>query len=380
MKIVIGHSTDPWAEGAVQELVDQCEKQLEGQTPKAGVLFTCLEIEHNVLLAKLMDNWPDLELIGCTTDGELSSREAFQEDSSTLMLFASDTVSFKACVGRNLSQDITGSLKQGVEDIDKPVPLCIMLPESLTISGTSLVSELQGLLGEDTILVGGASADQWNFEQCHQFIGTEVLTDSVPFLCVMGDVEVSVGIASGWTPLGERGLVTRAEGMVVHEIDHKPALDFYRHYIGEAHLDNLQEYPLAVFPEEEDDVFFLRTVFSFDREEGWIQFAAMLPENSAVQLTEAGRNEVLSACESSIQSALERFSGKTPQGALLISCAVRKQVLGTRTHEEYEKFAHAISPDLPVAGFYSYGEIGPLPGNNKSRFHNETFITVLVGD
>ncbi|MCZ6528374.1 MAG: FIST C-terminal domain-containing protein, partial [Candidatus Dadabacteria bacterium] len=65
--------------------------------------------------------------------------------------------------------------------------------------------------------------------------------------------------------------------------------------------------------------------------------------------------------------------------AICFSCAARKLVLGTRAHEEFELIQKDYS-DLMVTGFYAYGEIGPLRPNTPSRFHNETFISLLIGE
>ena len=35
--------------------------------------------------------------------------------------------------------------------------------------------------------------------------------------------------------------------------------------------------------------------------------------------------------------------------------------------------------DLPVAGFYAFGEISPFNKNSDAKFHNETCVTVLFG-
>jgi len=65
---------------------------------------------------------------------------------------------------------------------------------------------------------------------------------------------------------------------------------------------------------------------------------------------------------------------------MLISCASRKLMLGTRTGEESRIVTAVIGPDVPVCGFYSYGEIGPRTGSEGiTRFHNGTFISLMLG-
>jgi small ligand-binding sensory domain FIST len=39
----------------------------------------------------------------------------------------------------------------------------------------------------------------------------------------------------------------------------------------------------------------------------------------------------------------------------------------------------AYGSDVPLAGLYCAGEIGPVVDGGTSRFLNETFVTVLLG-
>ncbi|MGI9524265.1 MAG: FIST C-terminal domain-containing protein, partial [Hyphomicrobiaceae bacterium] len=62
------------------------------------------------------------------------------------------------------------------------------------------------------------------------------------------------------------------------------------------------------------------------------------------------------------------------------SCSGRKLLLGTQTGEEYKILRSELGLDIPVVGFYGYGEIGPgFEDAAKCQFHNETFVTVLIG-
>jgi hypothetical protein len=116
LKVASSHSNDPDSLAAVSEVLAQCQITLAGQSPQAGLL---LEQIHAV--------FPQLELIGGTTDGEMSSVLEFQQDSLTLIFFCSDEIKFRAAAKLHLAL----SLQLGVT-----------AHESLT---TSTVSILQGL-------------------------------------------------------------------------------------------------------------------------------------------------------------------------------------------------------------------------------------------
>ncbi len=192
-----------------------------------------------------------------------------------------------------------------------------------------------------------------------------------------GEVLFSHGIAHGWNPIGKPGIITKADKNVLHEIDGKPAIDFYHHYLGD--LPPSPEYPLAIFEIGDRDFYLRATPGTYIPNSGSITFVADIPENARVQIAEATRDDVLNAAKSSMLQALAAYPGKKPAAALFFVCAARRQILGTQTKEEYSRLKNHLPPSLPCCGFYTYGEIASLQANSETRFHNETFVTVLLG-
>lgn len=74
-----------------------------------------MDMDHRLLLEGVGDTWPELELIGCTTDGELSSQMGSRQDSVVLVLFGSDRIEFTAGIGLDLSGDVAGACGRAVE-------------------------------------------------------------------------------------------------------------------------------------------------------------------------------------------------------------------------------------------------------------------------
>ena len=88
MKVTVSHSEDIDSADAIAEVLADSESQLAGTTPQAGMLIASIEHDFDVLQQAILARWPDLELIGCSGDGELSSAAGVAEDSVALMLFA----------------------------------------------------------------------------------------------------------------------------------------------------------------------------------------------------------------------------------------------------------------------------------------------------
>ncbi len=379
LKVAVGHSNDPNSAEAVQEVLEQCQKSLAGERPQAGLLFAAVDFDHSLILNRINQAFPGIELIGGTTDGEMSSVLEFQQDSLTLMVFSADDIEIRAAVGRDVHENPIAIAHQAVESAKQafttPVKFCITTPESITTNSSSIVQGLKLALGS-TPVFGGATADRRDAKRDYQFFKTEVLSDSVPVLLFAGNIMFSHGVASGWHPIGKRGIVTKSDGNIVYEIDAKPALEFYSYYF--EHFTPDAAHPLAVFPPGEDK-FFLRGVTSYDPELGSLTTSGGVPEGSTVQIAEASQEDILTASRSSFSDAWENYPGEEPTAAIFFSCAWRRWILGSRTNQEYKAIATYLKQPLPSCGFYTYGEIAPLRESGQTFFHNTTFATLLVG-
>ena len=380
-KAVVGHSNDPDSLSAIEEVLQQCTNSLAGDIPKAGIIFAAIDFEHSLILQQIHQAFPGIELIGGTTDGEISSVLEFQQDSITLMLFCSDEVEIHAGVGRKVSGDPVTVTKQAVEQAkakSTAAPkLCLTHPESLTTSGVSILNGLKLALGQHVPIFGGLAADQSRYQNTYQFFQTEVLSDSVPILLFSDTILFSHGVTSGWHPIGQISKVTKVDKNIVYEIDGKPALDFYHHYLGL--LPPSIEYPLTVFDQNGDN-FYIRAPIAYNQESGSITFFGDIPDQAVIKIAEAGYEDILAASKTSFMNALDNYPGAEPSAILFFSCVARRQILGTRAKEEYQNIKLCLTDYLPACGFYSYGEIAPIEGISQMQFHNETFVTLILGN
>jgi hypothetical protein len=384
LKVVIGHSDDPSSQGAIEDVLEQCRHDLGEIVPKAGILLNAIDFDHAVVLREIDRVFPGLDLIGCTTDGEMSSVLGFQQDSLILMLFCSDDVGIRIGVGHDVSKNPILAAQQAVnqasQNSDEP-KLCILLPASYITDGSTTNGELilQGLkqaLGENVPIIGGTAGDQYRFKNTYQFFRQEVLNDALPVLIFSGDILFSHGIGCGWQPLGSASVITKSEGTVLYEVDGKSALEFYQDYLG----DRLPtaENPLAVF-EGDSDSYYMRVPTTCDRVNGSINFLGNVPEQSMIKITDINRDEVVAASKNSFQVALDNYPGTEPEAVLIFSCCCRRWLLGTRAKQEYELVRSIVPSTIPIAGFYTYGEFAPLESGGETYYHQETFVTLLLG-
>jgi hypothetical protein len=384
LNVAVGHSNDPESESAIAEVLAQCAETLAGETPKAGILISAIDFDHALILDRIHKTYPDIQLIGGTSVGEMSSVLGFQEDSVTLMLFASDEIEMRAGGGRNLAQDTIAAAQQAVaeasETLTQPIKLCLTFADGLGCDTVALLDGLTTHMGSEVPIYGGLAGDDWQFKTTYQFLGREVLTNAVTVLLFAGNLLVSCGVATGQSPIGKPGIVTQASGSTIYQVDGRPATEFMFAYFGKTKLTGGATIGSSIAVIEADESnYYLRASSSQDDEVGSITWFGRVPEQSSIQVTTNSIENLLTASETAVTAALKHYPGTTPIAALIVSCASRLKNLGTRTSEEYELAQIGLPTDIPIMGFHAFGELSPFQVNQKSHFHNETFTILLLG-
>jgi hypothetical protein len=387
---IVAFSDDIDTADAIDDILEACNEQLDGRVPMAGLLFCGTEYDHKKVLEGIHERFPELQLIGCTTDGEMSSCGGFTEDAITLTLLCSDNIQISAGYGENAGAEpkaaAAAAIKMARKGLAGDPRLAIVLPDGLTSSAFQILEGFGEVLGDEVPVVGGMSADRVasakDSYSTFQFMGNKVLTDSVPVLLFSGPLIYSLGVESGWTPIGKKMTVTRSEGNVLHSLDDRPAFELYVHYLGDVMKESMAgigSYPLAVY-ESGLDSYYLRVAKAADPDTGVITFLGEIPEGAKVQITQAVRDNVIDGVTQSVENALRNYHGSQPGVAMMFSCTGRKIALGTKVREEISRARAGLTVGLPMTGVYTFGEIGPVSGHTRARYHNTTFVTLLLGE
>jgi hypothetical protein len=378
---VVGHSEDIDTPDAVREVIRLCKEKLAGKPASAGFVFSYIHHELASIGPQICAAFPGIHLIGATTDGELSSDLPFSDTSLVLQILSSDDVGIASSVARNVSTNTAESIRiaaqEALQQLNAPPALCVMFPDSLTVSGTRVVESMRSAFGECFPIFGGTAGDFRLVQKTYQFYHDELLNDSVPMLVFSEPIHFSFGRVSGWKPLSAEGRISRAQGPVVFEIDGQPAVNFLSRYLGELHQDPgfYAEYPFLI---KEAQGSYQICIMEIDPDQGSIIFFGEIPEGSIVRIAEADRDMIVAASAESVKEAVRNYGVGKPGAALALTCASRKAILGTRTVEEGQLMQEVLN-DIPFSGFYTYGEIAPSTPGSATYFNNEMFITLLLG-
>jgi hypothetical protein len=385
--MAVGHSDDIDIESALETVFRECDAALDGAQARAGIIFGAWDMDHQALVDGVRGHYPGIEIAGATTAGEMSSVIGFSEDSVALAVFAADSVEITAGIGGNLLADPAGATGRAVAmaraKATQPARLCLVMPTIGGAEAGTIFDGLRAALGPGVPVVGGGASPEdpaapIGESESRQIANDEVSRDSIAILLFSGDLDFSFGVETGWQGVGPRGVVTRTSPEGVLEIDGRPAIDFYARYLGTGQPPIAN--PLAVYEGGDSDRFYLRTPINWDPETGRVGFFGVVPDGATVQITVAGTEQIFEGARASMQDALAAYpAGKTPDAALLYSCATRRYLLGTRVGREFEMVRDLLGTSIPIAGMYCLGEIAPMSSPDRTQFHNATMVSVLLG-
>jgi hypothetical protein len=382
--MAVGHSDEVDPGDAVAIVIDQCRAALGAARAQAGILFSAYDSFDPSVMAAIGAAFPGVSVAGCTSSAEMSSVDGFHEDSIALALFASDTVDFTTGIGTGLGRDVEAACRSAVSQAlagtQREPRVCIVLTEIYLVDPQLTLEAISRALPNGVAVVGGGSSrrDLVTVSPTYQFRDSVVAQDGVAVLLLSGPVAFSASVGTGWRAIGATGTVTRSTYGRLDEIDGRPALEFVDRYLGgtgRATYGNM----LAVI-EADTNRSYLRGMLGSDPTDGSLKVGGWVPAGATVQLTTTDADDLAAGAQAALAQLAEEFpAGATPEAVLVFSCAVRKYLLGSKTPVEAEMVSAALGRSIPMAGMYTYGEIGPMNEAASSRFHNETMVTLLLG-
>jgi hypothetical protein len=325
---------------------------------------------------------PKAHLLGCTTgtyicDAALRDDEALAvavklNQTQTRLVSADVTVDTSRQTGMNLATALLQPDLVGV----------ILLCDSLNVEGVELVEGMRSVLGVAIPISGGLASDGADFKR------TMVGADGAPrekLVAALGfygtALKMSQGCAHGWDNFGPPRRITKAVGPTLFELDGKPALDLYEHYLGDyaEHLPaSALRFPLLVNDPEDPSRRVIRTVLNVDREARTLTFAAGIRQGWTARLMRGAFDNLSEGAAVAAREAHAGAAGASDGLALLVSCVGRRIVMGEHTGDEIEAVAGALPSRFQQIGFYSHGEISASPNDSSCGLHNQTMTIVTL--
>jgi small ligand-binding sensory domain FIST len=191
-------------------------------------------------------------------------------------------------------------------------------------------------------------------------------------------------VSQGCRPIGDPFVVTKAEHNVIHELGGSPALERLQAVIeslgSEERRMAHRALHLGVVIDEHRDRFdrgdfLVRNLIGADRESGSVAIGDRIEEGQTVQFHL--RDARTASEDLNLLLTADQVKHGKPLGALLFSCCGRGRGLFGRPHHDITMVRERAG-EIPIAGFFAQGEIGPVGGSNF--LHGYTASLALFSD
>jgi hypothetical protein len=337
------------------------------------------------LLEILEEVFPQAELAGCTTAGEIGTGgvtdgeiviTALHFSQSRLRLAVTDLADMEdsRAAGRRLGRALA----------EPELVHVLVLGQGVQINGSALSRDLPTACQAGVMLSGGLAGDGGAFSRTwtlsrhglseRQIVGDRLFGPPRP---------PASWLLPRWKPFGPVRKVTRCAGNVLYELDGQPALDIYKRYLGDYAKDLPASgllFPFEMLGEDRSALGLIRTILGVNEAAGSLILAGNIVDCGYLRLMHASTDSLV---DGAVAAAEEAFRPGTDAGeslVLLVSCVGRKLVMGTRVDEEVEAVAAVFGPQACIAGFYSNGEISPMRDLLTCHLHNQTMTITHIAE
>ncbi len=356
--------------------------------PQLVLVFGAVErMTEPGLVESLKSAFPEAELAGCTTAGEIGAGGVSDGALVVIALrFSASRVQLAATDLADMEDSRAAGRRLGLALAAPGLRHVLVLGQGVQINGSALIEGISEPLGAGVLLSGGLAGDGGAFERTWTLSNRGLSQRQLVAIGFSGEqLRVSNGSFHGWKPFGPVRKVTRSAGNVLYELDGQPALDIYKRYLGE-HAKGLPAsgllFPFEMLGEDRGALGLIRTILGVDETTGSLVLAGNIVEDGYLRLMHASTDSLVDGAMAAAEAAHEAGpdAGAGESLVLLVSCVGRKLVMGARVDEEVEAVQAVFGPLACVAGFYSNGEISPMRDLLTCHLHNQTMTVTHIAE
>ena len=362
-------TADPGA--AARRAVAQARDALGDTSPSLAVLFASAHFldSADALLAAIAEQAGPLPLIGCVAEAVAGgAREVESEPAISLWLGAG--LGPVETFAMEFIRTPSGGAYGGYRFPRDAAGVHLMICDPFTFPADGLLTHLNEQR-PGAVVMGGLASAALRSRQSQLFLDDRVLSSGAVGVH-LPRAAVHPLVAQGCRPVGDAYIITGAQGNVIHELGGRPPLTRLQEMA--AALPGRDQELLAqgillgvvideyrAEPGQGD--FLIRGLIGADPDSGAIAVGDQIQVGQTVQF----HVRDAASADADLRRALERelaaLGGRRPAGALLFTCNGR----GSRMFSAPDHDAGLIATmlgDIPMAGFFCAGELGPVGGQN----------------
>ena len=356
-------------------------------SPTWALVYATVDAPIQMALRSLTARYKGIKVFGATSFQGVFSPMGFTRGVHVLFGESADDVSVAPVLRVTNAARARGEAKAAASEILRTQGrVDAMLLHATPGFEERLIEGIDDATGGTCPVYGGSAADDDLSGKWQIFSGVRVEREGFVLTGFASPRKIHGGFVAGYTPMHERGVVTSAQGRVVHTIDGEPAARVYNRWTHggiEAQLGGgivLAPTSLRPLGRVVDKVGAVaRYVLSHPHQ--------VLPDGSLALFTEVHEGDELVLMLGSEGSLLERTKqvaaralagkGHDVRGGILIYCGGCVGALGDAVGSVSSMFSDALD-GAPFLGAATFGEQGCFPGPKAINRHGNLMCDAML--
>lgn len=268
-------------------------------------------------------------------------------------------------------------------------------PDLIWVSSTpgfeeAVLRGIESVVGSEVAIIGGSAADNTVSGDWFVFDKSQTFAAGVVVSVMVPSRPVSFAYHNGYAPIESAGVVTRAEGRRIFEIDQRPALEVYQEWTGHAEgiaspqegsqsiLSQSTLWPLGRKVAELDGVSsYLLAHPAVAHADGSIDLFASVDDGEVLSQMSGTKASLIDRAGrvATLARAAGRMEAEPIAGALMVYCGGCMLSVRDRLGEVVDGVSQALD-GAPFLGTFTFGEQGQILGAGNR--HGNLMISCIV--
>jgi hypothetical protein len=235
-------------------------------------------------------------------------------------------------------------------------------------------------------LSGGLAGGSVLSGRTHQIGGAQAGHGGLAAAWVKGGLRCGLGYGHGWQPIGSFFEATRSDGLWLRTLNDTSVAETYSHLFGHRPRDwafpPLNElvrlYPLGIESKTDAE----QVIHSPLRMEadGSLRMNKPVPQGSICHLLVGSPETCEDAARKAAEDALRSLDGARAVLAIALVDVAWQILFEGQPWRPFQALREVLSPDIPLAGAYTFGQTVRAPGDSAATLLNQHITLLLIGE
>lgn len=249
-------------------------------------------------------------------------------------------------------------------------------PPSLNTASLLLDGIYDGLAGKTLKITGAGLVGDFQLSKSYLFDGHKRARQGVVAVVLPEALSIRQTIMHGCIPVSSFLEITRIDGPVVYEINHRPALEILLEAMGKEPKDmgpdtlsltvTLGEKHGDPYAPYHEEAYVNRLIVAANPQDGSVVlFESDFQVGTRVQIMTRNNELMLNSVKDRAHALAKAINSDETLCAFYIDCAGRASAFGGSEIEEASLVQEALGGKIPLMGFFSGVEIAPFQGRSR---------------